>query len=81
MANDDMASQVQKALRIYVRDPGPVDTLATQLTASLGLKGFKLNLAVEAAQGLEGLVELLPRLHAAVGDERLRPLKRALEGR
>ena len=55
--------------------------LATQLTASLGLKGFKLNLAVEAAQGLEGLVELLPRLHAAVGDERLRPLKRALEGR
>ena len=55
--------------------------LATQITAKLGLRGFKLNLAVEAAQGLEGLVELLPRLHAAVGDERLRPLKRALEGR
>jgi DNA polymerase-3 subunit alpha len=30
---EDMASQVQKALRIYVRDPGPVGTLATQLTA------------------------------------------------
>ncbi len=29
---EDMASQVQKALRIYVRDPGPVGTLATQLT-------------------------------------------------
>ena len=27
-----MAVQVQKALRIYLRDPGPVGTLATQLT-------------------------------------------------
>lgn len=29
---ETMASQVQKAMRIYVRDPGPVGTLATQLS-------------------------------------------------
>ena len=56
-------------------------SLATQITAHLGLKGFKLNLAVESAQGYDGLVELLPKLRAAVGDERLRPLRTALEGR
>jgi DNA polymerase-3 subunit alpha len=30
---EDMASQVQKSLRIYLRDPGPVGTLASQLSA------------------------------------------------
>lgn len=55
--------------------------LATQLTASLGLRGFRLNLAVEAADGFEGLVELLPKLRTAVGEERLAPLKAALEGK
>ena len=30
---EDMASQVQKSLRIYLRDPGPVGTLAGQLSA------------------------------------------------
>ncbi|MBX3580926.1 MAG: DNA polymerase III subunit alpha [Rhizobiaceae bacterium] len=29
---EDMASQVQKSLRIYVRDPAPIGTLATQLS-------------------------------------------------
>ena len=52
--------------------------LATQLTADLGLRGFKLNLAVESAQGFDGLVALLPRLRTAVGDDRLRPLENAL---
>ena len=55
--------------------------LATQITAKLGLRGFKLNLAVEAAQGYDGLVVLLPKIRAAVGDERVRPLRDALEGR
>ena len=55
--------------------------LATQLTAHLGLRGFTLNLAVESAQGFDGLTALLPRLRAAVGDERLRPLEDALQGR
>ena len=54
--------------------------LATQLTASLGLRGFKLNLAVEAAQGFDGLVDLVPKLRHAVGEARLQPLLRALDG-
>ena len=55
--------------------------LATQITAKLGLRGFKLNLAVESAQGFDGLNELLPKIRAAVGDERVQPLRDALEGR
>ncbi|MFD1712236.1 hypothetical protein FVQ98_04185 [Ottowia sp. GY511] len=55
--------------------------LATQITATLGLRGFKLNLAVESAQGFDGLIELLPKIRAAVGDERVQPLRDALEGR
>ena len=54
--------------------------LATRITAQLGLRGFRLNLAVESAQGFEGLVALLPKLRAAVGDEGIAPLRSALEG-
>lgn len=54
--------------------------IATQITAQLGLRGFKLNLAVESAQGYEGLMELVPKIRAAVGDDRLRSLTAALEG-
>ena len=54
--------------------------LATKLTASLGLRGFKLNLAVEAASGYEDLLALLPRIQAAVGVEACAGLERALRG-
>jgi hypothetical protein len=52
--------------------------LATQLTAGLGLRGFRLNLAVEAASGYTDLVALLPKLTDALGAEAVRPLKKAL---
>ncbi|MDP3700870.1 MAG: hypothetical protein Q8R72_08185 [Hylemonella sp.] len=52
--------------------------LATQLTASLGLRGFKLNLAIEGAAGYDDLLALLPKIQAAVGHEASRPLERAL---
>ena len=52
--------------------------LATQLAASLGLRGFRLNLAVESASGYEQLVALLPRLREAVGPERCAALEQAL---
>lgn len=52
--------------------------LATQLTAGLGLRGFRLNLAVEAASGYTELVALLPKLTDALGAEAVRPLKKAL---
>lgn len=52
--------------------------LATQLTASLGLRGFKLNLAVESASGYEDLLALLPKIQGAVGHEACRQLEQAL---
>lgn len=52
--------------------------IATQLTASLGLRGFRLNLAVEAASGYEGLLALLPKIQDAVGVKACLPLERAL---
>ncbi|WP_028604847.1 hypothetical protein [Ottowia thiooxydans] len=52
--------------------------LATQLTATLGLRGFKLNLAVERADGYVGLRQLLPKIEAAVGADRAAALRKAL---
>jgi hypothetical protein len=52
--------------------------IATQLTASLGLRGFRLNLAVESADGYQQLVELVPRIRDAVGAIKCRPLEEAL---
>lgn len=54
--------------------------VATRLTAGLGLRGFRLNLAVEAAGDLEKLKELAPRIQEAVGAEKFRELERALYG-
>ncbi|MBI2746409.1 MAG: hypothetical protein HYX45_12600 [Burkholderiales bacterium] len=54
--------------------------LATQLTASLGLRGFKLNLAIEGAAGYDDLLALLPKIREAVGQEASRKLEQALLG-
>jgi hypothetical protein len=54
--------------------------IATQLTASLGLRGFRLNLAVEAASGYDELLNLLPKIQEAVGPNASRPLAEALKG-
>lgn len=53
--------------------------LATQLTASLGLRGFKLNLAVEAAAGFDDLLVLLPKIQEALGPKAAE-LEKALKG-
>ncbi|MDB5895522.1 MAG: hypothetical protein JWQ88_3053, partial [Rhodoferax sp.] len=52
--------------------------IATRLTADLGLRGFRLNLAVEQASGYQQLVELLPKIRAAVGAIKSQPLEEAL---
>ncbi|MBS0339699.1 MAG: hypothetical protein JSS56_04185 [Proteobacteria bacterium] len=52
--------------------------IATRLTAGLGLRGFKLNLAVEAATNWEELVGLAPKIRVAVGADRAIELDRAL---
>ncbi|MDB5778529.1 MAG: hypothetical protein JWP79_1627 [Polaromonas sp.] len=52
--------------------------IATRLTAGLGLRGFRLNLAVEAAGDLGKLRELAPRIKDAVGAEKFAELENAL---
>ena len=52
--------------------------IATRLTAALGLRGFRLNLAVEAAGDLEKLKELAPRIKDAIGVEKFKELEDAL---
>lgn len=55
--------------------------IATQLTAGLGLRGFRLNLAVEAATSYEELVELAPKIREAVGPDKFAALENALNDR
>ena len=52
--------------------------IATRLTASLGLRGFRLNLAVEAAGDITKLQELAPKIKDAVGAEKFKELYNAL---
>ena len=52
--------------------------VATRLTAGLGLRGFRLNLAVEAAGNLAELQELAPKIKEAVGPEKFKELQDAL---
>ena len=52
--------------------------IATRLTAELGLRGFRLNLAVEAASDLDKLKEIAPKIKAAVGPEKYLELENAL---
>lgn len=55
--------------------------IATRLTAGLGLRGFRLNLAVEAAGSYEDLLALAPKIREAVGPDRFAPLNDALNDR
>ena len=52
--------------------------VAIRLTAGLGLRGFRLNLAVEAAADITKLQELAPKIKDAVGPEKFLELHRAL---
>ncbi|APW41680.1 hypothetical protein [Rhodoferax saidenbachensis] len=54
--------------------------LATQLTASMGLRGFMLNLSVESAAGYDDLLILFPKIQDALGSKACRELERALKG-
>ncbi len=52
--------------------------IATKLTAALGLRGFRLNLAVESAGGYEELLALLPKIKDAAGAKACVELERTL---
>jgi hypothetical protein len=59
------------------RDAKP---LATMITANMGFKGFRLNMAVEGASGYEELLALLPKIQAAAGERACMALEWALKG-
>jgi hypothetical protein len=52
--------------------------VAIKLTSALGLRGFRLNLAVEAAGSYEALLAVAPRIREAVGAEQYSELGRVL---
>lgn len=52
--------------------------IATELTAGLGLRGFRLNLAVEGAGSFSDLAALAPKIRDAVGDAKFARLDKAL---
>ena len=54
--------------------------VAVKLTGALGLRGFRLNLAVEATTGYDGLVAMLPKIKDAVGQTACQPLEHMLNG-
>lgn len=54
-------------------------TLCTRISASLGLRGFMLNMLVEEAENLKDLEELLPKLKAAAGVKAVLPLEELLK--
>ena len=55
--------------------------IAIKLTSGLGLRGFRLNLAVEAAGTYEQLAVLAPKILNAVGPDKYQPLDDALNDR
>jgi len=52
--------------------------LAVKLTADMGFRGLKLNLAVEAAKNYEDLAALAPKIRSVVGEQKYLQLMRAL---
>lgn len=52
--------------------------IATQLTSGMGLRGFRLNLAVEGVGSFEDLAALAPKIRELVGDEKFARLDKAL---
>src|ERR1035437_4088979 len=69
------ASSLSSAQQRYAR----AWPIATQITASLGLRGVRLNIAVERAADYEELRDLLPKIRDAVGVEKAKPLESALK--
>ena len=52
--------------------------IATELTSAMGLRGFRLNLALEGAGSFSDLAALAPKIREAVGDAKFARLEKAL---
>ena len=75
-ANDETPRNMSPQERYTAAYP-----VATKLTAGLGLRGLRLNLAVESAGSFEDLRALAPKILDAVGPEKFAELDAALRGR
>ena len=81
-----MAATAQKAAasaqRPSIRNPAERYQQAyaaiSGVLGDMGLRGFKLQLAVEKADGYEGLLALLPRLQASFDAQKMRKIERIL---
>ena len=67
-------SPEEKARRYQTAYP-----IAIRLTAGLGLRGFRLNLAVESSGGYDDLMKLIPSLNQALGEAATFELRQALQ--
>jgi len=54
--------------------------IAVALTSGMGLRGVRLNMAVETAKNYEELLAVAAKIKEAVGDEKFEPLRKALKG-
>ena len=74
---ESSSSETARPSQQRYKDAYPV---AAAMTATLGLRGFRLNLAVESASSFEDLAALAPKIKEAVGEEKYEPLRKALFG-
>lgn len=79
-AQEERARRTAEALHTRTPQQRYADAypIATRLTAGLGLKGFRLNLAVEHALDYAQLCEVAPRIKEAIGAKAYAPLEKAL---
>jgi len=54
--------------------------IAVALTSGMGLRGVRLNMAVETAKNYEELLVVAAKIKESVGDEKFEPLRKALKG-
>ena len=81
-----LAATAQKATasaqRPSIRNPAEryqqAYSLLTAMVGEMGFRGFKLQLAVEKADGYEGLLALLPRLQASFDAQKMRKIEKIL---
>lgn len=75
----DAAKQAEAAPRRSDKDRyAAAYPIASQLAASLGLRGVRLSMAVEAAMTLDELIAVTVKIREAVGKEKVAPLEAAL---
>lgn len=75
-----LASAVSDAARNAHQCYQKAYPIATKLTASLGLRGLRLNIAVEATTGHQQLAALAPKIRAVLGAEKAAAFEHALDG-